>query len=67
MVAIAPTLIVVPLPKEYSIDRSESEMTGPYSNSRAPGDTCCLQYQKKKYKIQIMLFCLANVLCRLEI
>ena len=31
MVAIAPAIIVVPLPKEYGIDRSESEMTCCYS------------------------------------
>ena len=45
--------------RDYSIDRSESEMACHYSNSRAPGDMCRLQYQTEHRRYQARPMCLS--------
>ena len=45
--------------RDYDIDRSESEMVGHYSNSRAQGDMCRLRYRTKCRRYQVRPMCLS--------
>ena len=48
--------------QDYDIDRSEAEILCHYSNSRALGDMCCLQYRTKRRCYQACLMCLSIVI-----
>ena len=52
------TQVQIPAP-DYDIDCSEVELLCHYSNSRMPGDICCLQYQTEHRSYQACPMCLS--------
>ena len=45
--------------RDYNIDRSKVEILCRYSNSRAPGNMCCLQYRIERRRYQAHPMCLS--------